>query len=286
MYNFLYMKRSLSALLLAIILHVVILLLFVALFVFIPKTPKTMPKKEERIRVSLKERPEVRRDAVVDNTRPPSKTPTLPKQKQVKKIIAKPLITVKKSLPKPKKPPKPPSKKMPVAVPTPKREPIPPKKPYITAKKAPAPEHSSLYDLLSAPVTTTSKEHNTPKRGANRINQDIQELYGETFAKLSQGEQKYILDNQEIMRRITQRVLNRVGRVNLTGDLHVNSSNIVEFYLYPNGDISDLRLIDKSGYYLLDRTTKETIEYAYAKYPRPEQKTLIRYKVGYYLRGY
>ena len=118
------------------------------------------------------------------------------------------------------------------------------------------------------------------------INQNIQELYGDTFGELSAGEQKYILDNQEIMRRITQKVLTRVGSVNLKGNLRVNADNIVEFYLYPNGDISDIRLIKKSGYFVLDHTTEETIEYAYAKYPRPDQKTLIRYKVGYYLRGY
>ena len=88
------------------------------------------------------------------------------------------------------------------------------------------------------------------------------------------------------MRRITQQVLNRVGRVNIPNDLRVNRINVIEFYLHPNGDMTDFRFLKKSGFYILDDTTKETIEYAYSKYPRPEQKTLIRYKVGYYLRGY
>ena len=87
------------------------------------------------------------------------------------------------------------------------------------------------------------------------------------------------------MRRITQEILNRVGRVNIPDDLRVNSTNVIEFYLHPNGDMTDFKFLKNSNYYILDDTTKETIEYAYSKYPRPQQKTLIRYKVYYNLRG-
>lgn len=88
------------------------------------------------------------------------------------------------------------------------------------------------------------------------------------------------------MRRITQQVLNRVARVNIPRDLNVNRSNVVQFYLHPNGNISDLKFLSKSGFYVLDDTTKETIEYAYSKYPRPKEKTLIRYNVYYHLANY
>jgi len=88
------------------------------------------------------------------------------------------------------------------------------------------------------------------------------------------------------MRRITQQVLNRVARVNLDRNLNVNRSNVIEFYLHPNGDMSDFKFLSKSGYYTLDDITKETIEYAYSKYPRPKEKTLIRYNVYYHLAKY
>ncbi len=287
MYNFLYMKRSLSALFLAIIVHVVLLLLFITLLFLLPSAPKTPPQKEKRIKVSLKERPQVKHDALVKNNKPVVKAPALPKGKQLKKLIEKPLIPVSNTLTKPAKRPETPPEKV-VSKP-PKPKPLPSIKPYITVPEksdiAP-PKPSSLYDVLSTPSITPKPKKSVSQQHYSRIKQDIQELYGDTFAKLSKGEQKYILDNQEIMRRITQKVLNRVGSVNLKNNLHVNAGNVVEFYLYPNGDISNIRLIQKSGYYILDRTTQETIEYAYAKYPRPEQKTLIRYKVGYYLRRY
>ncbi len=288
------MKRSLSALVLAIALHVMLLLLFFAIVMLVPRSPKEVSPKEHRMKVSFKERPDIKKDALVKNENVPVKAAPLPKGKQLKKIINKPLIKPKKPLELPKKRPlekkKPIKSNKPIEK-KPKTELIPSKKPFIKAKPAPVIKKetspsSELYAMLSEPSEFKSKEVVKHDATQSRINQNIHELYGDTFGELSAGEQKYILDNQEIMRRITQKVLNRVGSVNLKGDLRVNANNIVEFHLYPNGDISDIRLIKKSGYFVLDDTTKETIEYAYAKYPRPDQKTLIRYKVGYYLRGY
>ena len=131
-----------------------------------------------------------------------------------------------------------------------------------------------------------SKSETKQSEKGSAISQNIKELYGEEFGKLTPGQQQYIIDNQEIMRRITQQVLTRVARVNISRDLNVNRSNVIEFYLHPNGDMSDFRFLSKSGYYILDDTTKETIEYAYSRYPRPKEKTLIRYNVYYHLANY
>jgi outer membrane biosynthesis protein TonB len=126
------------------------------------------------------------------------------------------------------------------------------------------------------------KKHKQYSQGGN-LSQNIKELYGEEFGKLTPGQQQYILDNQEIMRRITQQILNRVARVNIPRDLRVNRTNVIEFKLHPNGDMTDFRFLKKSGYYVLDDTTKETIEYAYSRYPRTKETTLIRYNVFYNL---
>jgi TonB family protein len=88
------------------------------------------------------------------------------------------------------------------------------------------------------------------------------------------------------MRRITQRTLTRVASVNLKRNLNVNVTNVIEFKLHPNGDMSDFRFLKNSGYYVLDNTTKETIEYAYSRYPRPKEIILVRYNVFYNLARY
>jgi len=143
-------------------------------------------------------------------------------------------------------------------------------------------KQTSLKSSFSTPAPREKKKSSS----GSSINQNIKELYGDEFGKLSQGQQQYIIDNQKIMRRITQQILSRVTRVNLPRDMNVNARNVIEFYLHPNGDMSDFRFIKKSKYYVLDDTTKETISYAYSRYPRPKEKTLIRYNVYYNLARY
>ncbi|WP_345991089.1 hypothetical protein [Sulfurimonas sp. HSL-1716] len=296
------MNRSTAAFLIASLFHLLLILIFILLArnIHIISHEK---QKENRIKISLKELPKPieKKDAGLIKKKEPDIAPPMPKGKQLKKIVQKPF---KKYVPKKtvkevhkitiNKPEKPVHK----TVFKPKAPAPLPKKPFIEVarsndenktviKKKETKKHSKLYSFLSKEVPDGEKGSNTKQtRRSSEINQDIKELYGSEFGELSAGEQKYILDNTEIMRRITQQVLNRVGRVNIPNDLRVNRINIIEFYLHPNGDMTDFRFIKKSGFYILDDTTKETIEYAYSKYPRPAQKTLIRYKVGYYLRGY
>ncbi|MGD9595809.1 MAG: energy transducer TonB, partial [Wolinella sp.] len=71
----------------------------------------------------------------------------------------------------------------------------------------------------------------------------------------------------------------------IAGQLGQEGINAVEFYLHPNGDISDLRLIRSVGYTLLDKNSLKTIEIAYKDYPRPKTKTKIRIKVYYKIYG-
>ena len=300
------MNRSTFALFVAILIHLVVfLLLWIIFSTASTDINKQLKKQEKKIRISLKEMPiKHKKSGIVKKKVPqPKIAPPMPKGSQLKKIIkpkeiAKPIkYKPKKTIKKPKlnKPKRTATKKR---SPEPKVKPIPPKKPYIplltkkedyniTKKINKEPKKkealSWLYEDVAKKEDTTEKK--TAKNGSS-ISQNIKELYGEEFGKLTPGQQQYILNNQEIMRRITQQVLIRVARVNIPRDLRVNRHNVVEFKLHPNGDMSDFKFLSKSGYYILDDTTKETIEYAYSRYPRPKETTLIRYNVFYNLAGY
>lgn len=219
----------------------------------------------------------------------------MPKGKQLKKIVKPP---VKFKLKQPKKTPtlnKPKVKPQAKKKTKPKIEQLFPTKPFIPLiqekkkdiNKTKKPKNDDPLAWMSE--DKSNKEKKTTKNkvvSGGNISQNIKELYGSDFGKLTPGQQQYIIDNQEIMRRVTQQVLTRVARVNLGRDLNVNRNNVVEFYLHPNGDMTDFKFLSKSGYYVLDDTTKETIEYAYSRYPRPKEKTLIRYNVYYHLARY
>lgn len=211
--------------------------------------------------------------------------PPMPKGSQLKKIVKKlhkqqlkPKKTIKRVKPKETH-----LKKLKKVQKTKFKRPTIPMKKETPPIKQPSNPLAWMYEDKSAQQKQLDQKKSPSK---NAINQNIKELYGSDFASLTPGQQKYIIDNQEIMRRITQEVLTRVASVNLTQNLNVNRTNIIEFYLHPNGDMSDFRFIQKSGIYILDDTTKETIEYAYSRYPRPKEKTLIRYNVFYNLRRY
>lgn len=298
------MNRSHFALFVAILIHLLLLLFFWFLGTIAPEIKKEQKPKENKIKVSLKEitkkidKSGETKEAV---RKEPQMAPPMPKGSQLKEIVdpaKKPPIKyeVKKEQFE-RSAQKAPTqlniaqKEEPKREPALKTEPIPPTKPYIPleepvpAKQKEKKSKESSLDWLYEDKSgeEAKKEKSEQQSGSNIINSDLKELYGSEFGKLTPGQQKYLIDNQEIMRRITQEILNRIARVNIRHEMNVNKVNIVEFYLHPNGDMTDFKFLQSSGYQILDQTTQETIEFAYSRYPRPNEKILVRYNVFYNL---
>ena len=228
--------------------------------------------------------------AIKQKQKPVEKAPPMPKGSQLKKIEKAPPVKYKPKAPvkKPKLNPKPkPKVTKPKHKPQPKVEPVPSNKPYIPLLSEPKKKKDPL-DWMHQDKSADDKkqkQHKKADRGAS-VGKNLKKLYGSEWGKLTPGQQKYMLDNQEVMRRITQEVLNRQARVSDINNLNVNKTNVIEFKLHPNGDMSDFKFLSKSGYYVLDDITKATISYAYSKYPRPSETILIRYNVFYNLAKY
>ncbi|MFH0708945.1 MAG: hypothetical protein V2A75_01950 [Pseudomonadota bacterium] len=276
---------SLYALLIAVLVHIIVILLL-AFIEKITPVPPPPPKEEKvsesRFKLSLKEKPKAAKEALVKNEIPKmTKARPMPKGEQLK-------------TPTPQQPKQVPKQTAPTVQSTPPIQPtvpVEPKKAFErhVAKEVATIEHKpqpkkekGLYDILSQ----ADPEVKSSSKSSIKINDSVKKLYGDKFGELSEGEQKYILDNQEVMRRITQGVLDRYGRSRIPDNLRVDETNTIEFYLHPDGSISDIRYLKNSRFAILDDTTKETIELAYAQYPRPAQKTYIRYRVWYNLTGY
>lgn len=112
---------------------------------------------------------------------------------------------------------------------------------------------------------------------------DIMELYGEEFGDYGLVEREFLINNLRDIGRITARYLKYPKDAIRLGQQGVN---IVQFYLHPNGDISELSVIKPSGYIILDRNSVRTIEIAYKDYPHPKSKVLIRIRVSMELYYY
>ncbi|MDD2652318.1 MAG: TonB family protein [Sulfurimonas sp.] len=290
------MNRSYFALFVAFLIHVLILLLFWLLGTMAPEIKKE-EKKENKIKISLKEMPKKFKDAgevkeVIQKQ--PDIAPPMPKGSQLKEMPQSAPKAPVKYEPKKAQSQKPPKlnetkkeiqKEEAKAEPILKTEPLPPTKPFVPLHEEKKEQKKESLDWLYEDKTAqeAKEEKAKQKSGSSVGNSDLRELYGDEFGKLTKGQQKYLIDNQEIMRRITQEILNRVARVNIRHDMNVNKVNIVEFYLHPNGDMTDFKFLQPSGYHVLDQTTQETIEFAYSRYPRPDEKILVRYNVFYNL---
>jgi len=109
----------------------------------------------------------------------------------------------------------------------------------------------------------------------------IQKLYGKEFNTYSETQKKFIKNNLGTIHSITQRTLTRNGYPDVAVRTRQQGTNIVSFYLHPNGDISDLKLKRHIGHQALDQNTLDVIRIAYKDYPLPNKKTKIIFYVKY-----
>lgn len=110
---------------------------------------------------------------------------------------------------------------------------------------------------------------------------ELEKLYGKEYQSFTTVQKAYLEKNLNNFQVITQRVLNRMGYPKLAEKLRIGGVNIVEFDFHPNGNISNLKITSSSSYTILDDYTLELIEIAYKDYPKPTEKTKIKFQVFY-----
>ncbi|WP_198306127.1 energy transducer TonB [Arcobacter vandammei] len=110
---------------------------------------------------------------------------------------------------------------------------------------------------------------------------ELEKLYGKEFDTFTKVQKAYLEKNLNNFQIITQRVLNRMGYPKLAAKLQIGGVNIVEFMFHPDGSITGLKITNSSGYTILDDYSLELIEIAYKDYPKPTEKTKIKFQVFY-----
>lgn len=131
--------------------------------------------------------------------------------------------------------------------------------------------------------TTKRLKSTKSKPKSSYVNKMIRNIYGKEFKGYSQTQKKFIKNNLGNIHRITQRTLTINGYPAVAIATKQEGTNVVSFYLHPNGDISSLRLKTKIGYSSLDQNTLDVIRLAYKDYPLPKKKTKIMFYVSYSL---
>lgn len=135
---------------------------------------------------------------------------------------------------------------------------------------------NSLVSFLSKPQMPSLQ-----KISKTMNDQEIEKLYKGKFDSFTKGQKEFIKKNLSLIGKITQKYLTQRGYPYFAAQTRQEGMNIIQFYLYPNGDIKNLKIIKSSGYETLDQNSIDTILEAYKDYPRPKEKTLIRIYVRY-----
>jgi len=112
------------------------------------------------------------------------------------------------------------------------------------------------------------------------LTQSYIKLYGEEYFQFSENQRKYLKSNLSKIGQITQRYLTYP---NISIRTKQQGTNVIEFYLHPNGDISEVKITDGSYYTALDDNTIQTIKLAYQDYPKPLEIVKIKIYVKYIL---
>jgi len=135
-------------------------------------------------------------------------------------------------------------------------------------------------DPLANALMSGSSSVRRPKRPGMKM---IKQFYGSEFNSFTPTQKKFIEKNLGSIYRITQRTLTRNGYPRVAARTQQQGTQIVTFYLHPNGAISGLRYKRRLGYGSLDANTLKVIRIAYKDYPRPKTKTKITFYVEYSL---
>jgi len=153
----------------------------------------------------------------------------------------------------------------------------------VAKKRKPQRKRSKnpLANALMGSGTSMYPTQSRPASSGSNVAKMINQLYGREFNGYSPTQKKFIKHNLGNIHRITQKTLWRNGYPETARRTKQQGTNVVSFYLHPNGDISGLKLKKRIGYASLDKNTLEVIRIAYKDYPLPNQKTKIVFYVEY-----
>jgi len=286
-------KRTLQGLMLSLLLHLLFLLIFVKNFKEITFL-SLKSKQEKKISLNLKQivTPVPKPIMTPPKPKPVPLTPRPVKQEPSKEVfpsaqeVKKKLLDKKKRLYAEKKE----SKENNVTKALQKKKIV--KKKFIKKKRVAKrtktrrvykKQRRSKNPLTNALIGAGTSMYPTRQTSSSNsyVNKMIKQLYGGEFNTFTPTQKKFIKNNLGRIHNITQRTLTIKGYPDVAVKTRQQGTNIVTFYLHPNGDITGLRLKRRIGYAALDQNTLEVIRIAYKDYPYPKTKTKITFYVKY-----
>lgn len=107
-------------------------------------------------------------------------------------------------------------------------------------------------------------------------NNSIKSSYGPKFFDLTKEEQEYIITNWELTNSINNGVGGRIARKHDLTKITPGDSNTIQFYLHPDGRITEITFLNHRDNSEFDEIIKQTIIHSHMYYNFPKTKTLMQ----------
>ncbi len=131
------------------------------------------------------------------------------------------------------------------------------------------------------------KQENAKLENLPKVLQDeLVKLYGTELQKMTKEEKDYIAESYFLNGEVFQQTANRMGYPKLAAYLKQKGRGIIEFTLYPDGHIDNIKIIKSTNYEALDDSMREVVELSAKNLKRPPKPIRIRLGGNYDIREY
>ncbi|MDY5185597.1 TonB family protein [Helicobacter trogontum] len=152
------------------------------------------------------------------------------------------------------------------------------------------PQNEGRFDPFASPTPSLAQELKRQADSANfdklpqKIRDDLTQLYGTELQNMSKEEKDYLAESYFLNGEVFQRTADRMGYPQLAIYLKQQGVGLIEFVLYPDGHIEDVKILQSTNAEVLDNSMRVLIEQSAKSLKRPPKPITIRVRGNYNLR--
>ena len=152
------------------------------------------------------------------------------------------------------------------------------------------PQNTGEFNPFASPKPSLTQELKRQADNANfdklpqKIRDDLLQLYGTELQNMSKEEKDYLAESYFLNGEVFQKTADRMGYPQLAIYLKQQGVGLIEFVLYPDGHIENVKILQSTNAEALDDSMRLLIEQSAKSLKRPPKPITIRVRGNYNLR--
>lgn len=153
------------------------------------------------------------------------------------------------------------------------------------------PQNTGKFDPFASPKPSLTQELKKQKDNASfdklpqKIRDDLVQLYGTELQNMSKEEKDYLAESYFLNGEVFQQTADKMGYPKLAIYLKQQGVGLIEFVLYPDGHIENIKILQSTNAEALDDSMRLLIEQSAKNLKRPPKPIKIRVRGNYNLRN-